>query len=85
MSRKMPLYAVDKCPILVRVPVEVKVRLDRMAESVGVPASTLAGTGIAEMVKDVPFGPEELVRVNEIIAENIRKREAMKLKKGVRS
>ena len=82
MSRKLPLYAVDKCPILVRVPVEVKVKLDQMADETGIPASSLAATGVCEMVKDRPFGAQELMRVNEIIEENIRKRDQRKLRKG---
>ena len=82
MSRKLPLYAVDKCPIMARVPVEVKVKLDQMAEETGIPASTLAATGIEEMVKDRPFGAHELMRVNEIVNENIRKRDQRKLRKG---
>ena len=46
------------------------------------PVATLAATGIAEMVKDRPFGVRELSRVNEIIQENIRKRDQRKLRKG---
>lgn len=82
MSNKLPLYAVDKCPLTVRIPVEVKVRLDRMAEETGIPASTLAATGISEMVKDRPFDLQDLVRVNEIVNDNIRKRDQRKLLKG---
>lgn len=82
MSKKLPLYAVDKCPILVRVPVEVKVKLDAIAEETGMPVAAIAATGIAEMVKDRPFGASELARVNEIVQENIRKRDQRKLRKG---
>lgn len=82
MGNKLPLYAVDKCPLTVRVPVEVKVKLDQMSEETGIPASTLAATGIAEMVKDRPFGLQELARVNEIVNENIRKRDQRKIRKG---
>ena len=82
MSKKLPLYAVDKCPLTVRVPVEVMVKLDQMAKETGIPASSLATTGIIEMVKDRPFGAQELARVNEIIQQNIRKRDQRKLKKG---
>lgn len=82
MSNKLPLYAVDKCPLTVRVPVEVKVKLDQMSEETGITASTLAATGIAEMVKDRPFGLQELARVNEIVNENIRKRDQRKIRKG---
>ena len=82
MSRKLPLYAVDKCPILVRVPVEVRVKLEGMAEETGMPAAALAATNICEMVKDRPFGVKELARVDEIIRENIKKRDERKLRKG---
>ena len=82
MSKKLPLYAVDKCPLTIRVPVEVKVKLDRLADETGISAASLAATGIAEMVKNRPFGAQELERVNEIIQENIRKRDQRKLRKG---
>ena len=82
MSRKLPLYAVDKCPITVRVPAEVQVKLDVMSEESGIPVATIACTGICEMVKDRPFGAKDLVRVNEIIEENIKKRDQRKLRKG---
>lgn len=82
MSKKLPLYAVDKCPILVRVPAEVKAKIEVLAEETGIPAASLAATGLADMVKDRPFGVKELARVNEIIQENIKKREQRKLRKG---
>lgn len=82
MSNKLPLYAVDKCPVLVRVPVEVKVKLEAMAKETGIPVSSLAATGIIDMVKDCPFDVQDLARVNEIINENIRKRDQRKLSKG---
>lgn len=82
MSRKLPLYAVDKCPIMVRVPVEVKVKLDVMSEETGLPVAAIAATGISEMVKNRPFGAQELMRVNEIVEENIKKRDQRKLRKG---
>ena len=84
MSDKMPMYAVDKCRIKVNVPVEVKVKLESLAEETGLSVSALAAAEIEEMVKDRPFGAQELMRVNEIISENIRKRDALKAKKGVR-
>ena len=82
MSRKLPLYAVDKCPITVRVPVEVRVKLDPMSEETGMPVAAIASTGICEMVKDRPFGAKDLARVNEIIEANIKKRDQRKLRKG---
>ena len=82
MSEKLPLYAVDKCPVLVRVSAEVKAKLEELSRETGLPVATLAATGIAEMVKDRPFGVRELSRVNEIIQENIRKRDQRKQRKG---
>ena len=82
MSNKLPLYAVDKCQITVRVPVEVKVKLDRMAVNSGLPVAAIAATGISQMVNDLPFSNEDLSRVNQIIQHNIKKRDQNKLKKG---
>lgn len=84
MSDKIPLYAVDKCAVVAYIPVEIKVRLDRMAADAGLSVSALAAAMLAEETKDAPFGAEELMRVNEIITENIRKRNARKAKKGVK-
>ena len=82
MSNKLPLYAVDKCPLTLRIPVEVKVKLDGMAEDAGLPVAAVATAGLSEMVKDRPFGARELQRVNEIIEENIRLRDLRKARKG---
>lgn len=82
MSAKLPLYAVDKCQVTVRVPVEVKVRLEGLAEETGLPVAAIAATGVAEMVKDRPFGARELARINEIIQGNIMRRDALKQRKG---
>lgn len=82
MSRKLPLYAVDKCPITVRVPAEVKAQLEVMSDETGIPVAGVAAAGLAEMVKDRPFGSRELARVNEIIQENIKRRDQLKIRKG---
>lgn len=82
MSRKLPLYAVDKCPITVRVPAEVKAQLEAMSEETGIPVAGVAAAGLVEMVKDRPFGAKELARVNEIIQENIKRRDQLKIRKG---
>lgn len=82
MSRKLPLYAVDKVQLTVRVPVETKVRLDRAAADAGLPPAALAAAAVTEAVKDAPFGPAELLRVREIIEANILRRDRRKLEKG---
>ena len=82
MSRKLPLYAVDKVALTVRVPAEVEVKLECMADQTGIAKSALAATGIANMVKDQQFGIHELQRVHDIISQNIKKRAQLKLRKG---
>ena len=36
MSKKLPLYAVDKFPVMIRVPAEVKIKLEKLSKETGV-------------------------------------------------
>lgn len=82
MSKKLPLYAVDKCPVMVRIPAEVKIKLEKLSKETGVSVGALVGAAAADLVKDHEFTAEDLVRLNEIITENMRKRDQLKLRKG---
>ncbi|MBQ0031628.1 MAG: hypothetical protein KBT68_02375 [bacterium] len=82
MSKKLPLYAVDKCPVMIRVPAEVKIKLEKLSKETGVSVGALVGAAAADLVKDREFTAEDLVRLNEIITENMRKRDQLKLRKG---
>ena len=82
MSKKLPLYAVDKCPVMIRVPAEVKIKLEKLSKETGVSVGSLVGAAAADLVKDREFTAEDLVRLNEIITENMRKRDQLKLRKG---
>lgn len=82
MSKKLPLYAVDKCPVMVRIPAEVKIKLEKLSKETGVSVGALVGAAAADLVKDREFTAEDLVRLNEIITENMRKRDQLKLRKG---
>ena len=82
MSKKLPLYAVDKCPVMIRVPAEVKIKLEKLSKETGVSVGALVGAAAADLVKDREFTAENLVRLNEIITENMRKRDQLKLRKG---
>ena len=82
MSKKLPLYAVDKCRIVILVPAEVKVKLEKLSKETGVSVGALVGAAAADLVKDREFTAEDLVRLNEIITENMRKRDQLKLRKG---
>lgn len=83
MSNELPLYAIDKWPITVRIPVSVKVKLDLMASEVRLPPTTLVARAVVEMVKDIPLRAADGKRIRELIEENLRKRNQRKLKKGV--
>ena len=82
MSKKLPLYAVDKCPVRLWLPAETYIKLERRSEELGLPVATIVTAMVIEAVKDDPFVAEDLVRLNEIINENIRKRDQRKARKG---
>ena len=64
MSKKLPLYAVDKCPVMIRVPAEVKIKLEKLSKETGVSVGALVGAAAADLVKDREFTAEDLVRLN---------------------
>ena len=82
MSKKLPLYAVDKCRVMIIMPAEVKVKLEELSKETGVSVSALVGGTASDLVKDREFTAENLMRLNEIITENMRKRDQLKLRKG---
>ena len=82
MSNKLPLYAVDKCRVMILVPAEVKVKLEKLSKETGLSVSQLVSSCAGDLVKDREFTAEDLVRLNEIITENMRKRDQLKIKKG---
>lgn len=82
MSKKLPLYAVDKCRVVILVPAEVKVKLEKLSRETGVSVSALVAAAAGDLVKDHEFTAEDLVRLNEVITENMRKRDQLKLRKG---
>ena len=66
----------------IEIPVAVKIKLKKLAEQTGVSVSQLIAAAAGELVKDHEFTAEDLVRLNEIITENMRKRDQLKLRKG---
>lgn len=82
MSKKLPLYAVDKCPVRLWLPAETYIKLERRSKELGLPVATIVTAMVIEAVKDDPFVADDLVRLNEIINENIRKRDQRKARKG---
>ena len=82
MSKKLPLYAVDKCRVGLLIPAEAYIKLEKRSKETGMPIGTILTAIVIEAVKDDPFVAEDLVRLNEIITENIRKRDQRKARKG---
>ena len=82
MSKKLPLYAVDKCRVMIIMPAEVKVKLEDLSKETGVSVSALVCGAASDLVKDREFTVDDLARLNEIITENMRKRDQLKLRKG---
>ena len=82
MSKKLPLYAVDKCPVRLWLPAETYIKLEHRSKESGLPIATIVTAIVIEDVKVDPFVAEDLVRLNEIINENIRKRDQRKARKG---
>ena len=68
--------------VMIRVPAEVKIKLEKLSKETGVSVGALVGAAAADLVKDREFTAEDLVRLNEIITENMRKRDQLKLRKG---
>lgn len=83
MSEKLPLYAVDKCPVRLWLPAETYIKVERRSKESGIPVATIVTAMVIEAVKNDPFVAEDLARLNEIINENIRKRDQRKARKGV--
>ena len=54
MSKKLPLYAVDKCPVRLWLPAETYIKLERRSEESGLPIATIVTAMVIEAVKDDP-------------------------------
>ena len=86
MSAKFPMVSIDKVEVKLTVKVENTVAVDKIAKMAGLSRSAIINGYIEDGLKrsKVTLTQEDLARVEEIKAENIARRNAIKAKKGVK-
>lgn len=86
MSSKFPMVSIDKVEVKLTVKVENTVAIDKIARMAGLSRSAIINGYIEDGLKKakVTLTQEDLARVEEIKAENVAKRNAIKAKKGVK-
>ena len=86
MSSKFPMVSIDKVEVKLTVKVENTVAIDKIAQMAGLSRSAIIIGYIEDGLKKskVQLTQADLARVEEIKAENIAKRNAIKAKKGVK-
>ena len=86
MSSKFPMVSIDKVEVKLTVKVENTVAIDKIARMAGLSRSAIINGYIEDGLKKakVTLTPEDLARVEEIKAENVARRNAIKAKKGVK-
>lgn len=87
MSDKLPMPALDRVPVKAQVRVTTFVKLEQMCEQMNLPSMSavvnMALDALAEKSK-LPFGPEQMARVQEIMQRNQARRQAAKNRKGIK-
>ena len=86
MSSKFPMVSIDKVEVKLTVKVENTVAIDKIARMAGLSRSAIINGYIEDGLKKakVTLTQEDLARVEEIKAENVARRNAIKAKKGVK-
>lgn len=87
MSEKFPMVSIDKVEVKLTVKTEAVVAIDKVAKMAGMSRASVINGYINDGLKKakVQLDVDDLRRVEEIKAQNIAKREALKAKKGVRA
>jgi hypothetical protein len=70
------MYAPDKVKIVVLLPVEVAMKIEKRAKEKGTKVAKYAATMLYHDTSDDPWTQEDEARRKEIIDENFRRREA---------
>ena len=86
MSEKFPMVSIDKVEVKLTVKTEAVVAIDKIAKMAGMSRASVINGYINDGLANakVRLDVDDLRRVEEIKAQNIAKREAMKARKGVR-
>ena len=85
MSNKFPMISLDKVEVKLTMKVETAVAVDKVASVANLSRAAVINGYVADALKKakVTLTADDLKRIEEIKAENLAKREAMKVKKGV--
>lgn len=84
MSDKLSMPAVDKVQIKVQMKVPTFVRLENMSASGHVSMNALCSALLDDATSSVDLTTKDVARINQIIAENMARREQAKAKKGLK-
>ena len=84
MSDKLSMPALDKVTTRIQVRATTWVRLEVLKEMMGLSSmNPVINAGLEQFVANVPFGPKEKARLNELMKKNESARKAAKVKKGL--
>lgn len=81
MSRKLPLYAVDKCRVTITLPADIRVKLEVVSKQNDSSLSSICASCAENHVRDVSLTVADRDRIERIIRENQRKRQVLKDRK----
>ena len=86
MSDKFPMVSIDKVEVKLTVKTEAVVAIDKVAKMAGMSRASVINGYIADGLKraKVQLDVEDMRRADEIRAQNIARREALKARKGAR-
>ena len=84
MSDKLPMMDVEKSKLQLVVPALVRALMERLADSAGLSVNEYGNALLSKGLRTIPTTQADIDRANEIIQNNIAKREELKAKKGIR-
>ena len=84
MSDKLSMPALDKVTTRIQVRATTWVRLEAMRDMMGLSSmNPVINAGLEQLVSNIPFGPKERARLDELMKKNESARKAAKEKKGL--
>lgn len=84
MSDKMPMPDVEKVEVKLTIKATTVVKIDKLCKQVGFSRNEYCNTVLDSATKSVGLTSDDLKTVEDIIAHNIEKRNALKAKKGIK-
>ncbi len=86
MAKKLAMVAIDKVEVKLTMKVKNFVAVDRVAKSSGLSRASVINGYVEDGLESAGIKPTaaDLKRINEIMEENIKKRNVNKAKKGIK-